>query len=66
MDVTGGHLDSAWGLLGWLRAGPGLWEMRDPREGTWHFASRGHKLHSCVHKNSIMILKNIFLHYTIF
>lgn len=41
MDVTGEHLDSALGPLGWLRGGPGLWEMRDPREGAWHFASRG-------------------------
>lgn len=41
MDVTGEHLDSASGPLGWLRGGPGLWEMRDPREGAWHFASRG-------------------------
>lgn len=41
MDVTGGHLESPWGPLGWLRGGPHLWEMKDPREGAWHFASRG-------------------------
>ena len=44
LEVRRTRLGDIWKVgdgLGWLRGGPGLWEMKGPREGAWHFAGRG-------------------------